>query len=310
MDGSGTWGHAYISTTVNGVTTYYGLWPADASNPGVINPSEGIIRGNNPSSNPYYDPTLPISNPNGNQTYPGDTLLTGLLKCGVCGNGLTLATGKGGKYKYYKCTNRTNHGNYACSSKNYRMEVLDNTILTLLAEQVLTDENIQGILSELRGSAKSAKDEQQARINTLMKQMKQLEARRTNLIDAIETGVIDHDLIQDRAQKIKSSIESLHIEIAGARRLTTLPLDYLKPSSIETVAKVIRSRICAADSSLAKGYLNMLVDEIRVEHEKIEAKGSHLALAETLTKIGQGAQVPTIVCEWRARRESNPRPSA
>ena len=57
--------------------------------------------------------------------------------------------------------------------------------------------------------------------------------------------------------------------------------------------------------SLAKGYLNLLVDEISVEHENIEVSGSHLALAETLTKLGQGAQVPSVVCEWRTQRESN-----
>lgn len=34
------------------------------------------------------------------------TLLTGLLKCGKCGAGMTLATGKGGRYHYYKCNTR------------------------------------------------------------------------------------------------------------------------------------------------------------------------------------------------------------
>lgn len=34
------------------------------------------------------------------------TLLTGLLKCGCCGAGMTLVTGKGGRYRYYKCNTR------------------------------------------------------------------------------------------------------------------------------------------------------------------------------------------------------------
>ncbi|MEX8506373.1 recombinase family protein, partial [Leptothrix ochracea] len=45
------------------------------------------------------------------------TLLTGLLKCS-CGASMTLATGKSGKYKYYKCTRRQSQGNHACSSTN------------------------------------------------------------------------------------------------------------------------------------------------------------------------------------------------
>ena len=169
-------------------------------------------------------------------TLNSPNLITWLLKCKVCGRGLTVATGKSGKYKYYKCTSRTTKGNHACSSKNYPMATLDNAILKMLAEKVLTDSYIQKILGQLRQNAKSTKDDQQQRINALMAQMKQLEARRANLIDAIETGVIDMDLIQNRAQQIKAAIEALHIEIAGARRTTSLPLDYLKPSKIETIA--------------------------------------------------------------------------
>jgi site-specific DNA recombinase len=37
-------------------------------------------------------------------------LLTGLLKCGCCGAGITTATGKGGLYRYYKCNTRVNQG--------------------------------------------------------------------------------------------------------------------------------------------------------------------------------------------------------
>ena len=34
------------------------------------------------------------------------TLLTGLLRCANCGASMTLITGKGGKYRYYKCNTR------------------------------------------------------------------------------------------------------------------------------------------------------------------------------------------------------------
>lgn len=237
-------------------------------------------------------------------------LLTGLLRCGICGCGLTVATGKSGQYKYYKCTNRKNKGNASCSSKNYPMKALDAAVLHTLAQQVLTDTHIQKIIAELRSRAASTKDSQQKRVNALMKQLKQMETRRNNLLNAIELGMIDHDLIQNRGQQIKASIESLHIELAGANRTASLPLDYLKPSKIESVGKLIRQKFTSGDLSLAKGYLNLLVEEIRVEHDTIAAKGSNIALAETLTKLSQGKQVPTIICEWRARQESNLQPLA
>ena len=44
------------------------------------------------------------------------TLLTGLLKCGKCGAGMTLATGKGGRYRYYKCNTRIAKHNDDCDT--------------------------------------------------------------------------------------------------------------------------------------------------------------------------------------------------
>ncbi len=126
------------------------------------------------------------------------TLLTGLLKCG---GSMTLATGKGGRYKYYKCTSRKNKGNYACDSKNLPMEITDQQVLNQLAETVLTPQRVHSMMIALRKRIKSSKDLQQQRVNELSRQIKQIEERQHRLLDAIETGVIDLDeTTQRRAQ--------------------------------------------------------------------------------------------------------------
>ena len=65
------------------------------------------------------------------------TLLTGLLKCGVCGAGMTLATGKSGKYRYYKCSNRILKGKDTCTSDNLPTEQVDRLVLSSLAIESL-----------------------------------------------------------------------------------------------------------------------------------------------------------------------------
>lgn len=78
------------------------------------------------------------------------TLLTGLLKCGICGHHMTLATGKGGRYKYYKCTSRLAKGNIACTSKNLPMEKTNQLVLNELADKVFNSTRLQKMLSEYR----------------------------------------------------------------------------------------------------------------------------------------------------------------
>lgn len=50
------------------------------------------------------------------------TLLTGILKCATCGAGMTLATGKSGRYRYYKCNTRSGQGRTLCTARSIPME--------------------------------------------------------------------------------------------------------------------------------------------------------------------------------------------
>lgn len=238
------------------------------------------------------------------------TLLTGLLKCGVCGHAMTLVTGKSGRYKYYKCTSRQNHGNHACSSSNLPMEKLDAVVLSQLSDKVFSPPRLQTMMMELRRRIKSGKDEQQARVNELTRQIKQVEERQGRLLDAIEQGVVELDeTIQRRAQRLKVAREALFVELAGVRRETSVPaVEYLKSSQVDIFGKVLRDKLLAEGSPLAKSYLHLLVDEIVVTGETAAVRGSYGALAETLGKIKMGNlnnQVPTFIYDWRARRDSN-----
>jgi site-specific DNA recombinase len=69
-------------------------------------------------------------------------LLTGLLKCGHCGGAMTLATGKGGQYRYYKCVSRMNAGNAYCPSRNIPVEMMDGIVMKQVEKNILSRERI------------------------------------------------------------------------------------------------------------------------------------------------------------------------
>ena len=62
-------------------------------------------------------------------------------------------------------------------------------------------------------------------------------------------------------------------------------IEYLKTSQVDILGKVLRQKLLNADSSLAKSYLNILVDEIVVENKTATIRGSKAALAETMQQI-------------------------
>jgi len=88
-------------------------------------------------------------------------------------------------------------------------------------------------------------------------------------------------------------------------------VEYLKASQVEVFCKVLRQKLLAKGSPLAKSYLNILVDEIVVQDKTATIKGSYAALAETMQQIKMGSlnnQVPSFIPNWCARSDSNARP--
>lgn len=67
------------------------------------------------------------------------TMLAGIAKCGhpECGNALTIATGKGGRYRYYRCSRRLRRGDTACQGTSIRDEKLETIIIDAMAERLL-----------------------------------------------------------------------------------------------------------------------------------------------------------------------------
>ena len=122
---------------------------------------------------------------------------------------------------------------------------------------------------------------------------------------------MNSEATQRRAQQNKVKREALFIELAGVRRDHSLSaVKHIKASQVDVFGKVLRKKLLAKGSPLAKNYLNILVDEIVVQDKTATVKGSYEALAETMQQIKMGNlnQVPSFMVDWCARSDSNARP--
>lgn len=230
-------------------------------------------------------------------------LLTGLLKCGHCGNALTLATGKSGKYRYYKCTNRKNKGNVACGSKNLPMEKVDQIILYELADKAFAPERIQSLVSAFRKTQQSRQDDTRQKESVIQKQLDQLDDRQHRLLDAIESGVAPLDeLTQKRMQQIKTSRDALQIELTNLRSSPQINLEPLRASQIDKISNMLKSKLLNDDQGIARSYLHLLVAEVKVTNDQALVSGSTRAMISAselaINKKGHLNQVPTSVSNW------------
>jgi site-specific DNA recombinase len=82
----------------------------------------------------------------------GLILLTGIATCASCGGGMTLRTGKTGRYRYYTCSTCARPGKSACKGRSIPMDKLDRLVTDRLAD--LNDQT----LKDRVGAVKTERD--------------------------------------------------------------------------------------------------------------------------------------------------------
>ncbi len=238
-------------------------------------------------------------------------LLTGLLKCGHCGSGMTLTTGKSGRYRYYKCTRRVNKGNAQCPGRNLGVAMLDELVLFQLEGRVFTPGKLGEILTVARRQLRERTAADRQKLAHLQNELRKADERLGRLYEAVESGLLPLDeTLQKRVQQAKAAREGVLVEMAGLRRLQLLPVDRVLPSQVEAFSKVVRAKLRDRSSSFARDYLHAVVDSVVVGDDTATITGSHAKLMRAIgeKKMGTG-QVPRFIPDWRARRDSNSRPS-
>ncbi len=238
------------------------------------------------------------------------TLLTGLIKCGCCGESMTISTGKGGRYRYYKCSSKIRDlaKGSICANSNVPMEKLDSLILDAVASRVFTSERVELMMKELQHNFKHSRTNQDEQLKVLTKELDAVKEQQTRLYEAIENGLPMDVTIQERAHKHQARRQEVLTEIAGLKRQKELPLAQLGKKNIQAFCIALKDKIRDKASNFGKEYLKLLIDEIKVGKAEVRLSGSYAAMTgalSMLTKQGQLPQVPSFVSVWLPVADSN-----
>ncbi len=240
------------------------------------------------------------------------TLLTGLLKCGGCGAGMTLASGKGGRYRYYKCNTQISKGGNLCNSKAIAMLKLDGIVLEALADKVFTPERVKTMLSELKERQKVSMLDHENQLRPLQKEFASIEQETIRLYEAVGKGFLPmDDSLNRHSHRLQARRQEILTAIAGYKRQKQMPLDLLKAKHINAFTTALRNKLLDRDSSFGKEYLRLLVSEIRIEGKEAKITGSYAALASAVAEknLGTLGRVPRFEPNWLPDLDSNQGPA-
>lgn len=123
----------------------------------------------------------------------GPTLLAGIARCGHCGSGLVLNTGKGGTYRYYCCSRKMREGAMAFDGLRIRMDRLDDIVIDEVSAQVLKPNRLYQLLDDYVRSDSERLDRQRDQVTRMRQDHKETEAAIARLLALVEKGLMDAD---------------------------------------------------------------------------------------------------------------------
>ncbi|WP_246756907.1 zinc ribbon domain-containing protein [Bradyrhizobium neotropicale] len=236
----------------------------------------------------------------------GPILLTGIATCASCSGGMTLRTGKSGKYRYYTCATCAQQGKAACKGRSVPMDKLDSLVTERLADQLLTPERVAELLSRLM-ERQAARDEgYSSRLTALRAKLSDAEGRLGRLYSAIESGIADASdpTLKDRvAVKTERDIAQVAFDRAVAEMR---PETWITEERIAAFTEAMRTNIMTGETPFRRAYIRSVVDQAEVDDTEIRIVGRRTVLERLVMGGGAApAGVPSFVRKWRTRRDSN-----
>ena len=241
------------------------------------------------------------------------TLLAGVARCGHCGAALIQNTGKGGRYRYYCCSTRLKEGPFGCTGLRMPMDKLDRIVIDEVSEQILQPEHLKDLLGEYLRTAIEREDRNRDRLRQMRQDHKEAEAGIARLLELVEKGLMDAEdaSMRERLVNLRFRRDELADQIADLTRRLAMAEPVITPEKIEKVALLLREKLYSGPPDLRQAYARLLLNEVRVDDREIRISGSKAVLARTAAG-GVAKTTPAVlsfVREWRARNDSNVRPS-
>lgn len=244
----------------------------------------------------------------------GPVLLTGLAICGTCKGGMTLRTGKSGRYRYYTCANCAHRGRTICPGRSVPMDALDRAVIEAFADRVLAPARLEALLAGYLARSAAGSADRQSRINRLKAEITEATGAKARLIRLVASGALSDDdpelarelrEAEDRRRRAEEALRLLEgqTKAEGPKTLT--------PAKIARVGAAIRQALLEGEPAFRRAYLRLFVGQVEVEDERVTVRGPTAALIRAATAEnpeslgGNGSQFRS---EWRPREDSNLRP--
>ena len=115
-------------------------------------------------------------------------LLSGLLKCGVCGRPYSGQGAKSGQFAYYICGTLFREGAGTCSARYLNAPRLEAFVVERIRERILNEETIVALVTMVAEEIDAMAGELSGRLEVIEAELGDVRKRLERLYEALETS--------------------------------------------------------------------------------------------------------------------------
>ena len=136
-------------------------------------------------------------------------LLSGLLKCGVCGRPYSGQGAKSGQFAYYVCGTLFREGAGTCSARYLNAPRVEDFIVEKIRERVLTEETIVELVTLVAEEIDAMAGELSGRLEVIEAELRDVRKRLERLYEALETSELTLEVLSPRIFSLRHREEQL-----------------------------------------------------------------------------------------------------
>ena len=136
-------------------------------------------------------------------------LLSGLLKCGVCGRPYSAQGAKSGQFAYYICGTLFREGAGTCSARYLNAPKLETFVVEKIRERILNEETIVALVTLEAEEIDAMAGELAGRLEVVEAELGDVRKRLEKLYEAIETSELTLEVLSPRIMSLRHREEQL-----------------------------------------------------------------------------------------------------
>ncbi len=145
-------------------------------------------------------------------------LLSGLLKCGVCGRPYSGQGAKSGQFAYYICGTLFTEGAGTCTARYLNAPRVEEFVVEKIRERILTEETIVELVTLVAEEIDAMAGELSGRLEVVEAELSDVRKRLEKLYEAIETSELTLEVLSPRILSLRHREEQLEAARDDAER--------------------------------------------------------------------------------------------